>query len=371
MVDAALAARRLPVGALHVAAPDRSRRAVRRRRPAGRRRRRCAAPPPTCAPRSRRFARRARCRRRRPFSKSTTALAFELFRRAGVEVAVVEVGLGGRLDATNVIRPVATAITSIGFDHQQYLGLDAGARLRRRRPASSSRACRSSSATSVPEACGGHRAHRRRAGRRADPGARRRAKLHRRAGAAATSFALRTPVRDYGAVKLALPRRPSDRQCRRRGPAARDARRARHGRVARRDRRALAHVSWPGRLERRSCRDGRELILDAAHNPAGAAALAAYLASLGGTPPPLVFAAMRDKDAADAAACCCRRSAADLSRARRTRAPPIRSARRRGARDRAGARRSRRAVSGEALATAWRCRRASSSPDRSFCSATS
>ena len=56
------------------------------------------------------------------FFEATTAIAFELFRRAGVEVAVIEVGLGGRFDATNVITPVAGAITTIGFDHQQHLG---------------------------------------------------------------------------------------------------------------------------------------------------------------------------------------------------------------------------------------------------------
>jgi dihydrofolate synthase/folylpolyglutamate synthase len=56
------------------------------------------------------------------FFEVTTAVAFELFRRAGAEVAVCEVGLGGRLDATNVLEPVASAITSIGLDHQQYLG---------------------------------------------------------------------------------------------------------------------------------------------------------------------------------------------------------------------------------------------------------
>ena len=56
------------------------------------------------------------------FFEATTAIAFELFRRAGVEVAVIEVGLGGRYDSTNVIAPVAGAITSIGFDHQQHLG---------------------------------------------------------------------------------------------------------------------------------------------------------------------------------------------------------------------------------------------------------
>ena len=59
------------------------------------------------------------------FFEVTTAVAFELFRRANVEIAVLEVGLGGRLDATNVVAPphlVATAITSIAFDHQLYLG---------------------------------------------------------------------------------------------------------------------------------------------------------------------------------------------------------------------------------------------------------
>ena len=56
------------------------------------------------------------------FFEATTAVAFELFRRADVDVAVIEVGLGGRLHATNVITPMAAAITSIGFDHERYLG---------------------------------------------------------------------------------------------------------------------------------------------------------------------------------------------------------------------------------------------------------
>ena len=56
------------------------------------------------------------------FFEVTTVVAFELFRRAGVDVAVIEVGLGGRLDATNVLPAPIGAITSIGFDHQQHLG---------------------------------------------------------------------------------------------------------------------------------------------------------------------------------------------------------------------------------------------------------
>ncbi|MEO6213739.1 MAG: Mur ligase family protein, partial [Vicinamibacterales bacterium] len=56
------------------------------------------------------------------FFECTTAAAFELFRRHGAAIAVLEVGLGGRLDATNVIMPTVTAITSIDFDHQALLG---------------------------------------------------------------------------------------------------------------------------------------------------------------------------------------------------------------------------------------------------------
>src|SRR5690606_23238256 len=53
------------------------------------------------------------------FFEVSTAVAFEVFRREGVDVAVVEVGLGGRHDATNVLAPVITAITSIAFDHER------------------------------------------------------------------------------------------------------------------------------------------------------------------------------------------------------------------------------------------------------------
>ncbi len=51
-----------------------------------------------------------------------TCVAFVAFARVGVDVAVVEVGLGGRLDATNVVQPVVTAITSVAYDHMDRLG---------------------------------------------------------------------------------------------------------------------------------------------------------------------------------------------------------------------------------------------------------
>jgi dihydrofolate synthase / folylpolyglutamate synthase len=54
--------------------------------------------------------------------EASTALALTCFERAQIDVAVLEVGLGGRLDAVNVVEPILTAITRIGFDHEAELG---------------------------------------------------------------------------------------------------------------------------------------------------------------------------------------------------------------------------------------------------------
>src|SRR5262249_12932627 len=61
-------------------------------------------------------------------------------------------------------------------------------------------------------------------------------------------------------------------------------------------RQGLSRVDWPGRLQTLTFEDGRELLLDAAHNPAGALALTIHIQRLGDKRP-LVFGAMRDKDA--------------------------------------------------------------------------
>lgn len=56
------------------------------------------------------------------FFETTTAIAFADFAARGAEIAVVEVGLGGRLDSTNVVRPLVSVITKIELDHMKYLG---------------------------------------------------------------------------------------------------------------------------------------------------------------------------------------------------------------------------------------------------------
>lgn len=56
------------------------------------------------------------------FFEMTTAMAFDFFAQSDVEVAVIETGLGGRLDATNIVQPILSIITNIGLEHTEYLG---------------------------------------------------------------------------------------------------------------------------------------------------------------------------------------------------------------------------------------------------------
>src|SRR6202451_1794673 len=60
------------------------------------------------------------------FFEMMTAIAFEYFARERVELAVLEVGMGGRLDATNVVEPLVSVITDISLDHQKFLGNSLG-----------------------------------------------------------------------------------------------------------------------------------------------------------------------------------------------------------------------------------------------------
>lgn len=56
------------------------------------------------------------------FFEITAAMAFDYFARERVDVAVIETGMGGRLDSTNIIQPLVSVITNIGFDHTRFLG---------------------------------------------------------------------------------------------------------------------------------------------------------------------------------------------------------------------------------------------------------
>lgn len=237
------------------------------------------------------------------FFEATTAVAFDLFREAGIGVAVLEVGLGGRLDATNIVTPVAGAITTIDLDHQQLLGhtlaaiaaekagiVKRGMRVvvGERKPEAFdviARACAERGAVLVAarEGVSAVVAGETRPGAPPDP---------------AILLSLRTPVRDYGTSRLALRgRHQADNAVvavrllealdEAGVPVSADAIGT-----------ALGETRWPGRLDLRRPGDGRAVLLDGAHNPAGAAALSSYLEEFAPTGLPIVFGVMGDKDVA-------------------------------------------------------------------------
>ena len=227
------------------------------------------------------------------FFEVTTAIAFELFRRARVEAAVLEVGLGGRLDSTNVVEPIATAITSIDFDHQQYLGHTLGAIasekggvMRRGVPAVIGPVSKEAWDVLAAQASRvGARLVEAAAGVTATP----------RYDRGVTSIRLSTPSDDYGWVALGL---RGDHQIPNAVVAVRllEELRSVFPLTADAITSGLRDVRWPGRLQCIDLPGGRRLLLDAAHNPAGAAALARYLGRECPEPIPIVFGAMRDKD---------------------------------------------------------------------------
>jgi dihydrofolate synthase/folylpolyglutamate synthase len=226
------------------------------------------------------------------FFEATTAIAFELFRRQGVEVAVIEVGLGGRYDSTNVITPVAGAIVSIGLDHQQHLGDTVEAIAFEK--AGIIKPGIDVVVGPVPDA-----AREVIARVAADQGARiidAASDTHATgSNADGTTVTIETPENRYGPISLAL---RGEHQVGNACVAVRLIEAAqRRGIGVTKDaiERGLSGVDWPGRLERIRVDGGREVLLDAAHNVDGAQALAAYLGSEKQRPA-LVIGVMRDKD---------------------------------------------------------------------------
>jgi len=228
------------------------------------------------------------------FFEATTAIAFELFARAQVEAAVIEVGLGGRFDATNVLEPPVGAITSIALDHQQHLGdtieeiafekagiikpgmmlvsgaLPAAASVVIRRIAQERGVAfvESTAGVGIDSEMREGRAH----------------------------LTIETPEGRYGPLRLAL---RGEHQIHNAIVAVRVLEAARREGVDVPDA-AIVHgletAAWPARLELISLLNDRQVLLDAAHNPEGARALRAYLARWHPDRPALVVGIMRDKD---------------------------------------------------------------------------
>jgi dihydrofolate synthase/folylpolyglutamate synthase len=227
------------------------------------------------------------------FFEVATATAFELFRRAGVDVAVLEVGLGGRLDATNVATPRVGVITNISLEHQQYLGDTVTAIAAEKagiiKPGMTvvsgiddpeaaavvAEACRLRGAPLVEAAAG--------------------VAVDATSVAGRIRAAIRTPDREYPACVLALRGR---HQIANAVLAVRALEAVQRGGLpvpASAVAAGLERARWPGRLEYVRA-DRGDLLLDCAHNPAGARTLAAYLAEVHPGGLPLVIGAVGDKD---------------------------------------------------------------------------
>lgn len=220
-----------------------------------------------------------------------TCTAFMHFAKDKVDVAIFEVGLGGKLDATNIIRPLVSVITGISLDHQNYLGCTltkiAGEKagiIKEGVPVISGctapapgRVIRAQAkAVKAPlleafQACDIRN-------------------LHEKAGR--FSFDLHTPRRRYKNLRLSL---AGEHQTRNATLAILAIEALKFFPITVEDiRKGLARTGWAGRLDEYASR--RRTLLDGAHNPEGAQLLHDYLIRKKENEVHLVFGAVRDKD---------------------------------------------------------------------------
>ncbi len=233
------------------------------------------------------------------YFEALTVAAFRWFAQERVDLAVVEVGMGGRLDATNTCEPLLSLVTSISLEHREHLGdtlaAIAGEKagiLRRGRPAlawveepEAARALREAAAW-------------RGAGLRSAPELATIEAIESR-GWEGQRVRLATPAHRYDLYDLRLALL-GGHQARNLGLAVLAAEALSDAGFGRLDARAIAAGAaacrWPGRLEPISLPDGRHVLLDAAHNPEGAGVLFDFLMEVDG-PVDLLFGVLADKDA--------------------------------------------------------------------------
>ena len=223
----------------------------------------------------------------------TTAAAFEIFRSRHVDVAVVEVGLGGRFDATNVVLPMLSVITSIDFDHEAHLGTTLAA------IAAEKAGIIKPFVPVVAGSLAGEALEivEQTAGRVQAPlhqAARECAVQSRATGDGRREARFETPRSSYGPVTLSL---RGAHQVDNAGVAVVALEYLAAAGIPL-DRGAivtgLADAHWPGRLQRVTIGE-RAVIVDGAHNPSGARALADYLRETHESGLPIVFGVMADK----------------------------------------------------------------------------
>ena len=208
------------------------------------------------------------------YFETVAAMAFWLFRELSVHTAVVEVGLGGRLDATNVVEPVLTVITPIDLDHQMFLG-DTIAAIAGEKAGILKRGVPAIIARQRPEAEAVLEA------KAAELGI----PLRRAADFEIRDFEIDARGSRFSGIECPLAGEHQVNNAVAAALALETLGVAPAG---------IAETRWPGRLEHIS--PNPDIILDGAHNPAGARALAEYLEKY--YPHRrlwMIFGAMRDK----------------------------------------------------------------------------
>jgi len=220
------------------------------------------------------------------YFETVTAMALLLFREYAVEFAVLEVGLGGRLDATNAVTPELSVITPVDFDHEAFLGKSlasiAGEKAGILKPG-----VPAIFAPQRPEADAVLVA------RAAELGV----PITRSASVTISEIALHARGSEFiwAGAPVSCPL-PGEHQIENAATAIAALDRLRIPREA--IRQGIGGTVWPGRLERVATNP--EIILDGAHNPAGARALAAYLDRFYDPARVwLIYGAMRDKAVAE------------------------------------------------------------------------
>jgi dihydrofolate synthase/folylpolyglutamate synthase len=228
------------------------------------------------------------------YFECVTALAFEVFARQRVEFAVIEVGLGGRLDATNIITPVVSLITRIDFDHENFLGHS----LREIAGEKAGILKYGVPVVSAPQLCEAQEILRARA-----------AELRCPLVETAEAFRIEQESEEGGCIHahvteiatgsqfLLAPQLPGRFQLQNALNAVAAARLLQQKKVRMSDEdieRGIARAQWPGRLEKLQSRP--DLYLDGAHNPGAARELARFLEeNFAGRRMVLIYGAMRDK----------------------------------------------------------------------------
>ncbi len=214
------------------------------------------------------------------YFETVTAMGWILFHERRVDVAVIEVGLGGRLDATNIVEPELCVIAPVDFDHERFLGTsiesiaaEKAGILKHGVPA-----------VLAPQRSEADRVIRERAAEVGAP------VIPAWQASEATANPYGSEIHAHGReFECGLPGRHQIVNALTAATAL-DAFGVESSAIAQ----GIRDARWPGRLDR--LRDHPEVIVDGAHNPAGARALAVYVTEFYADPKPtLIFGAMRDK----------------------------------------------------------------------------